>query len=79
MAKFLSRPLDGVPYAYLWLDALIQKVGGEGRIINMSVVGPAVNEEGKREIAGLDAGTSEDGVFWLSFPRSLVARGDDWC
>ena len=25
--KFLSRPLDGGPYAYLWLDALTQKVG----------------------------------------------------
>ena len=24
--KFLKRPLDGGPYAYLWLDALTQKV-----------------------------------------------------
>ena len=24
--KFLNRPLDGGPYAYLWLDALTQKV-----------------------------------------------------
>ena len=24
---------------------------------------------------GLDVGTSEDGVFWLGFLRSLVARG----
>ena len=39
------------------------------------VVGPAVNVEGKREIVGLDVGTSEDGAFWLSFLRSLVARG----
>ena len=28
-----------------------------------------------REIVGLDVGTSEDGAFWLSFLRSLVARG----
>ena len=42
----------------------------------MSVVaGTAVNAEGKREIVGLDVGTSEDGAFWLSFLRSLVARG----
>ena len=74
--KFLSRPLDGGPYAYLWLDALTQKVREEGRIVNVSVVvGTAVNAEGKREIVGLDVGTSEDGAFWLSFLRSLVARG----
>ena len=34
-----------------------------------------MNAEGKREIVGLDVGTSEDGAFWLSFLRSLVARG----
>ena len=38
-------------------------------------MGTAVNAEGKREIVGLDVGTSEDGAFWLSFLRSLVARG----
>ena len=74
--KFLNRPLDGGPYAYLWLDALTQKVREDGRIVNVSVVvGTAVNAEGKREIVGLDVGTSENGAFWLSFLRSLVARG----
>ena len=74
--KFLSRPLDGGPYAYLWLHALTQNVREDGRIVNVSVVvGTAVNAEGKREIVGLDVGTSEDGAFWLSFLRSLVARG----
>ena len=75
--KFLNRPLDGGPYAYLWLDALTQKVREGGRIVNVSVVaGTAANNvEGKREIVGLDVGASEDGAFWLSFPRSLVARG----
>ena len=74
--KFLSRPLDGGPYAYIWLDALTQRVREEGRIVNVSVVvGTAVNTEGKREIVGLDVGTSEDGAFCPSFLRSLVARG----
>ena len=60
----------------MWLDALSQKVGEEGRIVNVSVaVATAVNAEGKREIVGMGAGTSEDGAFWLSFLRSLVARG----
>jgi putative transposase len=73
---FLSRPLDGVPYTYLWLDALTQKVREAGRIVNVSVVvATAVNSDGKREVIGIDVGTSEDGAFWLQFLRSLVARG----
>ena len=73
---FLGRPLDGGPYPYLWLDALTQKVREAGRIVNVSVVvATAVNGEGKREIIGMDVGTSEDGAFWLAFLRSLVARG----
>ena len=74
--SFLGRPLDGGPYPYLWLDALTQKVREEGRIVNVSVVvATAVNTEGKREVLGMDVGTSEDGAFWLAFLRSLVARG----
>ena len=73
---FLGRPLDAGPYPYLWLDALTQKVREDGRIVNVSVVvATAVNGEGKREIIGMDVGTSEDGAFWLAFLRSLSARG----
>lgn len=76
VGTFLSRPLDGGPYLYLWLDALTQKVREAGRIVNVSVVvATGVNSEGRREVLGMDVGTSEDGVFWLSFLRSLVARG----
>ena len=64
---FMGRPLDGGPYPYLWLDALTQKVREAGRIVNVSVVvATAVNGEGKREIIGMDVGTSEDGGFWGS-------------
>ena len=74
--KFLSRPLDGRPYWNLWLDTLSQKVREEGRIVSVSVVvATAVNAEGRHDIVGMDVGTGEDGVFWLSFLRSLVARG----
>ena len=39
-----------------------------GRIVNVSVaVVTAVTVEGKREIVGMDVGTSEDGAFWLAF------------
>ena len=58
------------------MDALTQKVREDGRIVNVSVVvATAVNGEGKREIIGMDVGTSEDGAFWLAFLRSLSARG----
>ena len=73
---FLGRPLDGGSYPYLWLDALTQKVREAGRIVNVSVVAAtAVNSERKREIVGMDVGTSEDGAFWLAFLHSLSARG----
>ena len=79
---FLGRPLGGGPYPYLWLDALTQKVRDDGRIVNVSVVvATAVNGEGKREIIGMDVGTSEDGAFWLAFLRSLSAAvfgGASW-
>ena len=73
---FRTRPLDAGPYAYLWLDALTQKVREDGRVVNVAVVvATGVNAEGKREVLGVDAGAAEDGPFWLSFLRSLVARG----
>ena len=57
-------------------DALTQKVREDGRIVNVSVaVATGVNREGKREVLGIDVGTSEDGAFWLAFLRSLAARG----
>ena len=74
--SFLDRPLDGGPYRYLWLDALTQKVREAGRIVNVSVVvATAVNAEGRREIVGMDVGTSEDVAFWLAFLRSVADRG----
>jgi transposase-like protein len=70
------RGLDSGADDYLWLDALTQKVREAGRIVNVSVVvATAVNREGRREVVGVDVGTSEDGAFWLQFLRSLVARG----
>jgi putative transposase len=40
------------------------------------VIAVGVNAEtGEREVLGLDVGPSEDGAFWTSFLRSLVARG----
>jgi transposase-like protein len=73
---FRTRPLDGGPYTYVWLDALTQKVREDGRICNVAcVIATGVNGQGNREILGLDLHTSEDGAGWTAFLRGLVARG----
>ncbi len=73
---FRERPLDGVPYRHLWLDALAVRVREAGHIVSVwAVVATAVNAEGKREILGIDVFTSEDGTAWTTFLRGLVARG----
>ena len=76
VTAFRTRPLDKGPYPYLWLDALTQKVRENGRVVSIAVVvATAVNRDGQREILGVAAGAAEDGPFWLSFLRDLVARG----
>jgi transposase-like protein len=73
---FRNRPLDGSPYAYVWVDALVHKCREGGRIVNVAtVVATAVNADGHREVLGLDVFTTEDGAGWLAFLRGLVARG----
>jgi putative transposase len=73
---FRTRPLDGAPYPYLMLDALVVKCREGGRTVNACVVhAVAVNRDGFRESLGLDVVTAEDGAAWLAFLRGLVARG----
>jgi transposase-like protein len=73
---FRTRPLDGAPYPYVTLDALVVKCREGGRTVNVCVVhAVGVNKDGFRESLGLDVVTSEDGAAWLAFIRGLVARG----
>lgn len=72
---FRNRELTRA-YPYLWLDATHLKVRDGGRVTsNAVVVAYALNDDGHREILGVDAGNSENEGFWLEFLRSLVARG----
>jgi putative transposase len=76
VAAFRNRPLDAGPYAFVWADALTQKVREGGRIVNVhALVAVGVNADGHREILGIDVATAEDGAGWLAFLRSLTARG----
>jgi transposase-like protein len=76
VAAFRNRPLEGGPYAFVWVDALTQKVREGGRIVNVHVlVATGVNTDGHREILGVEVSSAEDGAGWLAFLRGLVARG----
>ena len=73
--SFRERPLTGT-FKYLWLDALVLKCREGGRIVNVAcLVGVGVNDDGRREILGVDVVTAEDGAGWLAFLRGLRARG----
>lgn len=75
VTRFRTRRLDG-PYPYLWLDATFVKARQDSKVVSVAVViAVGVRVSGEREVLGFDVGPSEDGVFWQSFLRSLVARG----
>src|SRR6201992_1478116 len=73
---FRTRPLDAGPYTFMAADALVLKVRETGRVVNVhALIAVGVNAEGYREILGIDVTTAEDGAGWLTFLRSLSARG----
>ena len=72
---FRTRPLDGAPYAYVTLDALVVKCREGGRTVNACVVhAVGVNRDGFRESLGLDVVTAEDGAAWLAYPCAAWLR-----
>ncbi len=73
---FRTRPLEAKAYPYMWLDAMCVKSREAGRIANVAVVvAIGVNDQGYREILGVDVVTAEDEAAWSAFLRELVARG----
>jgi transposase-like protein len=72
---FLERPLEG-EWRYLWIDATYLKVRQAGRIVSVAViVATGVNSDGRREVLGMDIGSSEAEIFWTAFLRKLARRG----
>jgi putative transposase len=71
-----TRRMDAGPYTFVAADALVLKVREQGRVVNVhALIAVGVNAEGYREILGIDVTTAEDGAGWLTFLRSLTARG----
>jgi len=72
---FLERPIEG-DWPYLWIDATYVKVRAQGRIVSVAVtVAVGVNNDGRREVLGMDIGPSEAETFWTAFLRKLARRG----
>jgi putative transposase len=72
---FLDRPLEG-DWPYVWLDATYVKVRRNHRIVSVAViVAVGVNTDGRREVLGMDIGSSEAETFWIEFLRKLRRRG----
>ena len=60
----------------VFLDALVVKVGNEGRVINKAVhLALGVNLEGKKELLGIWMSENESSKFWLQVMTELQNRG----
>jgi transposase-like protein len=76
VSAFRERRLDHAEFPYLWLDALYVKVRDGGRIVSKAVlVAFGVNDQGEREVLGVDVANSEMEPAWRKFLQNLVARG----
>jgi transposase-like protein len=72
---FLERPIEG-DWPYLWIDATYVKSRRGGRIVSVAVIiAVAVNSDGRREVLGMEVGTSEAEPIWTEFLRKLTRRG----
>jgi putative transposase len=72
---FLERPIEG-DWPYIWIDATYLKVRRGGRIVSVAVIiAVGVNTDGRREVLGMDVGTSEAEPIWTEFLRKLTRRG----
>lgn len=72
---FLERPIDG-EWPYLWIDATYLKVRRGGRIVSVAaIIAVGVNTDGRREVLGMQIGSSEAEPIWTEFLRQLTRRG----
>ncbi|WP_426129150.1 IS256 family transposase [Pararhizobium sp. PWRC1-1] len=72
---FLDRPIEG-EWPYIWIDATYLKVRRGGRIVSVAaIIAVGVNADGRREVLGLEIGTSEAEPIWTEFLRKLTRRG----
>jgi transposase-like protein len=72
---FLERPVEG-DWPRLRIDATYLKVRRGGRIVSVAVIiAIGVNTGGRREVLGLEIGTSEAEPIWTELRGKLTRRG----
>src|ERR1700723_2445704 len=72
---FLERPIEG-DWPYIWIDATYLKVRRGGRIVSVAaIIAVGVNSDGRREVLGMEIGTSEAEPILTEFLRQLTRRG----
>jgi transposase-like protein len=70
-----ERPLEG-SYPYVWVDAKYLNVRVKEHVKKKAlVVAYAVNQDGLRQVIGVDLFDVESKATWRAFFKSLVARG----
>jgi putative transposase len=71
-----ERDLSAQRYPFVLVDALVVKVREDGRVRAVSaLVATGVNEQGYREVLGLQVGDSESERSWIDFFTWLKRRG----
>ena len=72
---FLERPTEG-QWPSLWIDATYVKVRRGGRIVSVAVIiAVGVNSDGRREVLGMQVGTSGAEPIRTESPSTLTRRG----
>ena len=75
VASFRERALAG-SFRYIYLDAMYPKVREGMRVVGVAVlVAIGVNQEGRREVLGLEVADGEMETCWIAFLEGLVKRG----
>lgn len=75
LERFANRSLEE-PYPYLILDARYEKVREGGVIVSQAVqIAIGINEEGRRQILGVELANRESTTSWKDFLLGLKRRG----
>ena len=75
VASFRERDLAG-SFRYIYLDAMYPKVREGMRVVGVAVlVAIGINQEGRREVLGIEVADGEMESCWTTFLEGLVKRG----
>lgn len=74
--EWRNRPLNVLYYPYIYVDAMYIKVRENDRVVSKAVyIACAVNQNGQREIIGLQINHAESTESWSQFFEYLKSRG----